>query len=128
MARGARRSVSSRSWPGCGGSTSSAGVSGTTTRGPASSSKLRGTDLLIQLQTHGYAAGRATYDPANDSEAVDVGGFRTFRQVAWAGSHEGASTLGLGVRARLPFRVTVLAGAPGRPNGARVVVDVAHAW
>ena len=89
---------------------------------------LRGTDLLIQLQTHGYAAGRATYDPANDSEAVDVRGFRTFRQVAWAGSHEGASTLGLGVRAKLPFRVTVLAGAPGRPNGARVVVDVAHAW
>ena len=90
---------------------------------------LRGTDLLIQLQTHGYdSAGRATYDPANDREAVDVRGFRTFRQVAWAGSHEGASTLGLGVRAKLPFRVTVLAGAPGRPNGARVVVDVAHAW
>ena len=90
---------------------------------------LRGTDLRIQLRTHAHdSAGRATYDPANDREAVDVRGFRTFRQVAWAGSFEGSSTIGLGVRARLPFRVTVLAGAPGRPNGARVVVDVAHAW
>jgi hypothetical protein len=57
-----------------------------------------------------------------------VSGFRTFRQVAWPGSHEGSSTDGLGVRARLPFRVTVPAGAPGHPDGARVVTDVAHAW
>ena len=59
---------------------------------------------------------------------MDVSGYRTFRQVAWGGSFEGQTTLGLGVHARLPFRVTVLAGAPGCPKGARVVVDVAHAW
>jgi hypothetical protein len=40
--------------------------------------------------------------------------------VAWAGSFEGQSTIGLGVRARLPFRVLQLPG--------RLVIDVAHHW
>lgn len=56
---------------------------------------------------------------------VDVSGYRTFRQVRWAGSFEGQTTVGLGVRARLPFRVFVLNG-PG--SGSRLVVDVAHRW
>ena len=87
---------------------------------------LRGTDLHVVVQSRAYDDnGAATYDPPRDSEAVDVAGFRTFRQVAWAGSFEGQSTIGLGVRARLPFRVTVLDG-PG--TGSRVVIDVAHAW
>ena len=47
------------------------------------------------------------------------------RQVAWAGSFEGQTTIGLGVRARLPMRAFVLNG-PG--DGLRVVVDVAHRW
>ena len=66
-----------------------------------------------------------TYQPANDREAVNVGGYTTFRQVAFAGSFEGQSTFGLGVRARLPFRTFVLDG-PG--DGSRLVVDVAHRW
>ena len=59
------------------------------------------------------------------TNVVNVTGFRTFRQVAWGGSFEGSTTLGLGVRARLPFRVTVLDGAdllidhvPGRARCA----------
>jgi hypothetical protein len=68
---------------------------------------------------------RPTYLPANRREVVDVTGYRTVRQVAWAGSREGRSTIGLGVRARLPFRVFTLAG-PG--TGSRIVVDVAHRW
>lgn len=56
---------------------------------------------------------------------ADVSGFTTFRQVAWVGSFEGQSTIGLGVRARLPFRVFRLDG-PG--DASRVVVDVAHHW
>jgi hypothetical protein len=70
-------------------------------------------------------AGRLTYAPANRRELVNVTGYRTFRQVAWAGEQEGRCTVGLGVRARLPFRVLTLA-VPG--FGVRVVVDVAHAW
>lgn len=60
-----------------------------------------------------------------DSELVDVTGYSTFRQVAWAGSFEGHTTVGLGVRARLPFRVLLLDG-PG--TATRLVVDVAHQW
>ena len=52
-------------------------------------------------------------------------GWTTFRQVAYAGSFEGQTSFGLGVRARLPFRVFTLAG-PGA--GSRIVVDVAHRW
>jgi hypothetical protein len=74
------------------------------------------------------AAGTATYRPTNRSELVDVGGFRTFRQVAWAGSFEGVSQIGLGVRGRLPFRVFAVPGIPETANGTRVVIDVAHAW
>jgi hypothetical protein len=70
-------------------------------------------------------AGHSTYRPANPKELTKVAGYRTFRQVAYAGSFEGQTTIGLGVRARLPFRVFTLAG-PG--SGSRVVVDVAHTW
>lgn len=59
------------------------------------------------------------------AELVDAAGYRTFRHVAWAGSFEGQTTIGLGVRARLPFRVLLLDG-PG--DGSRLVVDVAHRW
>jgi hypothetical protein len=66
-----------------------------------------------------------TYQPADPRELVNVTGFTTFRQIAWAGSFEGQSNIGLGVRARLPFRVFVLDG-PG--TGSRLVIDVAHQW
>jgi hypothetical protein len=52
-----------------------------------------------------------------------VAGFSTFRSVTNAGSFEGQTTYGLGVRARLPFRVFTIAGGHGR-----IVVDVAHRW
>jgi hypothetical protein len=54
-----------------------------------------------------------------------AGGFRTFRDLVFGGSFEGQSKLGLGVRARLPFRVLKLDG-PG--SGSRLVIDVAHQW
>jgi hypothetical protein len=65
-------------------------------------------------------SGAPTYVYANPAELVDVTGFQTFRQVAWAGSFEGTTGVGLGVRARLPFRVFTV------PN--RIVIDVAHFW
>ncbi len=52
-------------------------------------------------------------------------GYQTFRDLVWGGSFEGESTFGLGVRARLPFRVFKLDG-PG--TGSRLVIDVAHRW
>jgi hypothetical protein len=74
------------------------------------------------------ASGAATYSPANRRELANVTGFTTFRQVASAGSSEGMSGVGLGVRARLPFRVFTMAGIPGSANGTRLVVDVANSW
>jgi hypothetical protein len=51
-----------------------------------------------------------------------VSGFPSFRQVASAGSFEGYTTLGLGMRRGLPFRVLVLSG-PGRHT--RIAIDLA---
>ena len=63
------------------------------------------------------------YSPRDPAHLVDVRGFPALRQVAWGGSFEGYTTIGVGVRTRLPIHVFVLAG-PGRDN--RLVIDVAH--
>lgn len=77
-------------------------------------------DLRIIVRT-----GNSPYNPASDTRAVNVSGFRTFEQVAYLGSFEGQTSFGLGVRARLPFRTFILDG-PG--TGSRLVIDVAHRW
>jgi hypothetical protein len=88
-----------------------------------------GAFLQIGVQAPDHTPnGTLTYVPANPRELVNVSGFRTFRQVAWAGSFEGTSSIGLGVRARLPFRVIAVTGLPHTSNGTRVVIDVAHHW
>ena len=87
---------------------------------------LRGTAFLRVFTARAYDDnGQSTYNPANKNELTDVTGYQTFRQLADAGSYEGRTTLGLGVRARLPFRVFTLDG-PG--TGSRLVIDVAHHW
>lgn len=97
-----------------------------TEQGSGKKVPLRGAaDLRIIIHAPAYKDGKATYLPKNRQDVVDVTGYRSFRQVAWAGSFEGQTTIGLGVRARLPYRVLVLDG-PG--NRTRLVVDVAHRW
>ncbi|WP_432139654.1 MULTISPECIES: AMIN-like domain-containing (lipo)protein [unclassified Streptomyces] len=66
--------------------------------------------------------GAPTYParPGLPLPGVDLTGYRTFRDARFGGSFEGDTQIGLGVRARLPFRVLVLTD--------RVVVDVAHSW
>ena len=105
-------------------------VSAVTQDGSGSAVSLRGgAKLQIAVSSMPYdSRGHITYAPANRSELVNVSGYRTFRQVAWAGSFEGQTTLALGVRARLPFRVFVLPGAPWSDQGPRLVIDVAHRW
>jgi hypothetical protein len=68
---------------------------------------------------------RATYAPADRMRAVNAAGYSTLRQVAWLGSAEATSQLGVGVRARLPFRAFRLDGPGG---GSRLVIDIAHRW
>lgn len=84
-----------------------------------------GAKLRVTALVPAYENGHATYAPANPNELTNVTGYQTFRQLAWAGTFEGQSTIGLGVRARLPFRVFILAG-PGTMS--RLVIDVAHYW
>jgi hypothetical protein len=86
-------------------------------------------DLQIVLKAPSYDGdGHATFAPANRNEVVDVSGYSTFRQLRWGGSYEGYTTVALGVRARLPFRVFTLAGTPQSDHGPRMVIDVAHHW
>jgi hypothetical protein len=62
------------------------------------------------------------YHP-NAVNLTDVSGFKTFRQVRGAGSFERVTSIGLGVRAKLPFRVFELGSSQ---SGWRIVIDVAH--
>jgi hypothetical protein len=103
-------------------------VDAVTTEGRGDVLPLRGGAFLqIGLRNPSYDinTGVSTFTPPNPDELVNVAGWRTFRQVADGGSFEGYTTIGLGVRARLPFRAFTLAG-PGR--GSRLVIDVAHRW
>jgi hypothetical protein len=81
--------------------------------------------IVVRAPSYDLNSGKATYTPKNSKELTNVAGYRTFRQLAFAGSFEGQTTIGLGVRARLPFRVFTLAG-PG--SNSRLVIDVAHHW
>ena len=58
-------------------------------------------------------------------EQFSAGGYRTFRDLVYGGTYAGYTHFGLGVRARLPFRVFTLDGPGG---GSRLVIDVAHQW
>jgi hypothetical protein len=88
-----------------------------------------GAALRVIVKAPAYdARGNATFVPANRREVVDVSSFTTFRQIAWAGSFEGRTTLGLGVRATLPFRVFSVQGTPNSDDTPRLVIDVAHRW
>ncbi|CAM5579569.1 hypothetical protein SALBM311S_00803 [Streptomyces alboniger] len=57
---------------------------------------------------------------ADPLPGLSFDGYRTFRDAKFGGTYDGGTHLGLGVRAKLPFRVLVLPG--------RLVVDVAHTW
>lgn len=57
------------------------------------------------------------------TKVANVTGYRTLRSVVYAGSFEGLTTYGVGVRSRVPFRVFTIPGGHGR-----IVLDVAHHW
>jgi hypothetical protein len=90
-----------------------------------------GATLKIEALAPTYdVAGRPTVPWKVGTHIVTAGqfsaaGFRTFRDLVFGGSFEGESAFGLGVRARLPFRVFKL---DGPDSGSRLVIDVAHQW
>jgi hypothetical protein len=86
-----------------------------------------GAAILFVVDAPSYSSvnGHATYRPADLANVVNVSGYQTLKQVAWAGTFEGLTSFGIGVRSRLPFRVFTLSG-PG--SHSRVVIDVARSW
>jgi hypothetical protein len=62
--------------------------------------------------------GQSFYSPAQ------LAGWRTLRQVRYAGTFEGQTTIAVGVRTRVPFRVFTILN--DRDQVMRVVLDVAH--
>ncbi|MFC3502120.1 hypothetical protein ACFOOK_14270 [Micromonospora krabiensis] len=82
--------------------------------------------LRVSLRAPAYDETHAATVPYRVGEhAANVLRYQTLRDVVFGGSFEGYTTFAVGVRARLPFRVFVLAG-PG--THSRIVVDVAHQW
>ncbi|MHA6630630.1 AMIN-like domain-containing (lipo)protein [Pseudonocardia sichuanensis] len=84
--------------------------------------------LLVRLHHPAYddSGTQTLVPPATAGRPVaDVTGYEALRSVVYASSFEGDTVLGVGVRARLPFRALVLDGPGG---GARLVLDVAHRW
>lgn len=78
------------------------------------------------INTPGGARLQVTvFDPIGQPTMPSVAGYPTLRSVVNAGSFEGVTSFGVGVRARLPFRVFVVSG-PDTRN--RLVLDVAHHW
>ncbi len=80
---------------------------------------------IITNRVDDVQTGAVAFQPADPSELAPVASWPTLRQVAYGGSFEGQTTVGVGVRARLPFR---LFGLPGPGSGSRLVLDVAHRW
>ncbi|MEV4635935.1 hypothetical protein AB0J80_01150 [Actinoplanes sp. NPDC049548] len=78
--------------------------------------------LLAPVYTTG---GTITYNRVLGDHAVNVVRYQTLRDILYAGSFEGYTQFDQGVRARLPFRVTVSTGSDGH---GRITVDVAHQW
>jgi hypothetical protein len=82
--------------------------------------------MSVVLRNPAYDSnGHATYHHRTGDHVVNVLGFRTLRDVVYGGSFEGVTQFAVGVRARLPFRVSKVAG-PG--THTRIVLDIAHAW
>jgi hypothetical protein len=77
------------------------------------------------LEPANSETGQATFVHRTGEHVANTTGYRTLRDVVFGGSFEGNTTFAVGVRARLPFRVFVLAG-PG--SHSRIVLDIAHRW
>jgi hypothetical protein len=85
--------------------------------------------VVIDQGSFDYGSQSPAYIPADPAHLVDVTGYRTLRQVAWADNFDpdSTSTIGIGVRARLPMRAFLLPSAT-QFFGQRLVIDIAHHW
>ncbi|MEU7241377.1 AMIN-like domain-containing (lipo)protein [Streptomyces sparsogenes] len=79
-------------------------------------------EIRVAATSYDTGTGAETYPgrAGKTLPGVDVTGYRTFRDTRYGASFEGETQIGLGVRARLPFRVF--------QSGDHLIVDVAHSW
>ncbi|MFD9391665.1 hypothetical protein ACFWBB_13315 [Streptomyces sp. NPDC060000] len=79
-------------------------------------------EVRVDAPAYNPETGASTYPGrvAQPLPGVNLTGYRTFRDTRYAGSFEGVTQFGLGVRAHLPFRV--------QRTADHLVVDVAHTW
>ncbi|GHC49272.1 AMIN-like domain-containing (lipo)protein [Streptomyces cinnamoneus] len=79
-------------------------------------------EVRVAAPSYDPTTGKPVYDgkAGRPLPGVDVSGYRTFQDTRFAGSFEGDTQVGLGVRGRLPFRVF--------QQDNHIVVDVAHTW
>ena len=81
-------------------------------------------EIVVNASAHDSSSPGPSFPPVLEQD-VNVTGFTTFREVLLADPYTEWTTIGLGVRARLPFRTMVLTGPDA---GSRLVIDVAHRW
>jgi hypothetical protein len=85
-----------------------------------------GAYLSVTLRAPAYDENHvSTIDARNGDHLANVLRYDTLRDVVFGGSFEGYTTFAVGVRARLPYRVTLL---PGPGTHSRIVLDIAHRW
>jgi hypothetical protein len=78
---------------------------------------------ILGTDSQGHQPGSRAPAVGEDLVAASrVAGWASVRQVSYAGSFEGQTTAAIGVRARLPFRVSVT----GDGGYRHIVVDIAH--
>ncbi|MEU0844178.1 hypothetical protein ABZ370_32525 [Streptomyces sp. NPDC005962] len=79
-------------------------------------------EIRVGAPSYDYETGTSTYPGKARQQlpGVNVNGYKTFRDTRYGASFEGDTQIGLGVRARLPFRVF--------QSDGHVIVDVAHSW
>ncbi|MFG2095634.1 hypothetical protein [Streptomyces sp. NPDC048612] len=78
--------------------------------------------VFVSAPSHDPETGKQTYaaTAGKPLPGVNLAGYRTFKDTKFGASFEGQSQIGLGVRAKLPFRV--------QQSGHELIVDVAHTW
>ncbi|MEU7436058.1 hypothetical protein BX264_0265 [Streptomyces sp. 2333.5] len=78
-------------------------------------------EIYVSAPSYDPATGKQTYrgSAGKSLPGVNISGYKTFRDTKFGASFEGQTQVGLGVRAKLPFRVL--------RSGHQLIVDVAHA-
>ncbi|MEU9012738.1 hypothetical protein AB0D12_23845 [Streptomyces sp. NPDC048479] len=78
--------------------------------------------VYVSAPSYDPATGRQTYagKAGQPLPGVNITGYKTFKDTKFGASFEGQTQVGLGVRAKLPFRVL--------QSGDQLIVDVAHTW